>query len=71
MFRRIWEQLAIATNWPVLAAVLVLSSVGIGTYLGLVAEGVEQITVVETSADRRVAVRAVGADDAPFAELHH
>jgi cell division protein FtsW (lipid II flippase) len=27
--RRLWEQLAIATNWPVLVAVLVLSSVGI------------------------------------------
>jgi cell division protein FtsW (lipid II flippase) len=27
--RRLWEQLAITTNWPVLVAVLVLSSVGI------------------------------------------
>lgn len=27
--RRLWEQLAIATNWPVLVSVLVLSSVGI------------------------------------------
>jgi cell division protein FtsW (lipid II flippase) len=27
--RRLWEQLAIATNWPVLAAVLILASVGI------------------------------------------
>lgn len=29
--RRLWEQLAIATNWPVLVAVLILSSVGILT----------------------------------------
>ena len=29
--RRLWEQLAIATNWPLLAAVLILSSVGILT----------------------------------------
>jgi cell division protein FtsW (lipid II flippase) len=29
MFRRIWEQLAIATNWPVLASVILLSSLGI------------------------------------------
>ena len=29
MLRRLWEQLAIATNWPVLVAVLVLSSVGV------------------------------------------
>ncbi|HSZ59286.1 MAG TPA: FtsW/RodA/SpoVE family cell cycle protein [Tepidisphaeraceae bacterium] len=27
--RKLWEQLAIATNWPVLAAVLILSAVGI------------------------------------------
>jgi len=27
--RRLWQQLAIATNWPVLAAVAVLSSVGV------------------------------------------
>jgi cell division protein FtsW (lipid II flippase) len=29
--RRLWEQLAIATNWPVLVSVLLLSSVGILT----------------------------------------
>src|SRR3981081_2804222 len=29
MIRRIWEQLAIATNWPVLAAVAVLCTMGV------------------------------------------
>jgi rod shape determining protein RodA len=29
MIRRFWEQLAIATNWPVLVAVMILSSMGV------------------------------------------
>ena len=50
MFRRIWEQLAIATNWPVLAAVLVLSSVGILTiWVDAPADGIKQLMFLGVS----------------------
>ena len=32
--RKIWQQLAIATNWPVVAAVIVLSLVGVVSVWG-------------------------------------
>ena len=32
--KRFWAQLAIATNWPVLLAVLLLSAMGLGQHLG-------------------------------------
>src|SRR5665213_2899979 len=43
MIRRFWEQLAIATNWPVLVAVMILASMGIlSIWASDAAEGYKQ-----------------------------
>jgi len=44
------------------AVVLGAGPIGIGAYLGLKADGVEQVLVVEPAPERRAAVAAVGAD---------
>ena len=50
MMRRLWEQLAIATNWPVLVAVLVLSSVGIvSIYFADRPDGIKQLIFLGVS----------------------
>jgi (R,R)-butanediol dehydrogenase / meso-butanediol dehydrogenase / diacetyl reductase len=45
------------------AVVLGAGPIGIGTYLGLRAEGVEQVIVVEPAPERRAAAEAVGATE--------
>jgi cell division protein FtsW (lipid II flippase) len=48
--RRFWEQLAIATNWPVLVAVLVLSSVGVlSIWVTAPADGLKQLIFLGVS----------------------
>ena len=48
--RRLWEQLAIATNWPVLVAVAVLASVGcLSIYVTSQADGIKQLAFLGVS----------------------
>jgi (R,R)-butanediol dehydrogenase/meso-butanediol dehydrogenase/diacetyl reductase len=49
-------------QWGDRAVVLGAGPIGIGVYLGLKADGVEQVIVVEPAPERRVAVTAVGAE---------
>jgi len=48
--RRLWEQLAIATNWPVLVAVAVLSAVGVlSIWVAEPADGIKQLMFLGVS----------------------
>ncbi|HEY2589163.1 MAG TPA: FtsW/RodA/SpoVE family cell cycle protein [Tepidisphaeraceae bacterium] len=58
--RRLWEQLAIATNWPVLVSVLVLSSMGIlSIWVTDRADGIKQTVFLGVSLVCMFAFQAV------------